>query len=110
MIDRTRWHGTIQASDLTIDSNRENSPAIERLLAMKLPLAIAWLERSLIERALWNSQGNRSRAADLLGIHWQLLYSKMKEYHLNVDETRQRDGNAGPDDVADGKERQPDST
>ncbi len=51
-----------------------------------VPLEIGWqaslseLEKSLIERALRQAQGNKSRAAELLGIHRRLLYEKMREY------------------------------
>ena len=53
-----------------------------------VPLEIGWqsnlseLEKSLVERALRQAQGNKSKAAELLGIHRRLLYEKMREYGI----------------------------
>jgi two-component system response regulator AtoC len=52
----------------------------------QVALEIGWqgnlskLEKSLVERALRQAQGNKSKAAELLGIHRRLLYEKMREY------------------------------
>jgi DNA-binding NtrC family response regulator len=46
---------------------------------------VAALERSLILEALERSGGNRSRAAEELGIYRRLLYAKMRQFGL-VDE------------------------
>jgi len=43
---------------------------------------VATLERRLILEALERSGGNRSKAAEELGIYRRLLYAKMKEYGL----------------------------
>jgi two-component system, NtrC family, response regulator AtoC len=43
----------------------------------------AELEKSLVERALLQAQGNKSKAADLLGIHRRLLYEKMRRHGLS---------------------------
>lgn len=43
---------------------------------------VSRLERRLIERALAQTEGNRSRAAELLKINRRLLYDKMKEFGL----------------------------
>ena len=56
-----------------------------------LPSAIGRLEEMLIRRALTRSAGNRAEAARILGIHRQLLYSKIKRYGLDVSED-QTDG------------------
>lgn len=53
-----------------------------------LPSASARLEEMLIRRALARSAGNRAEAARLLGIHRQLLYSKMKRYGLDASESQ----------------------
>lgn len=53
-----------------------------------LPSAIARLEEMLIRRALAKTTGNRAEAARLLGIHRQLLYTKMKRYGLDLSEER----------------------
>ncbi|MDD4932926.1 MAG: sigma-54 dependent transcriptional regulator [Methylacidiphilaceae bacterium] len=51
-----------------------------------LPAAMAHLEEMLIRRALGRSRGNRAEAARSLGIHRQLLYTKMRRYGLSPSE------------------------
>lgn len=46
---------------------------------MPLEQAVAGLERRMVVRALERSQGNKTEAATLLGIHRQHLYAKLKE-------------------------------
>jgi len=46
---------------------------------------MADLEKNLIERALRQAQGNKTRAAEILGIHRRLLYEKIREYGLEPD-------------------------
>jgi transcriptional regulator with PAS, ATPase and Fis domain len=43
---------------------------------------VAALEKALIERALRQAQGNKTRAAEILGVHRRLLYEKIREYGL----------------------------
>jgi two-component system response regulator AtoC len=43
---------------------------------------LAAAEKSMIGRALRKAEGNKSRAAELLGIHRRLLYEKLREYGL----------------------------
>jgi two-component system, NtrC family, response regulator AtoC len=56
--------------------------------AAQAPLGNGWeanvaeLEKSLIERALCQAQGNKSKAAELLGINRRLLYEKLKQYEI----------------------------
>ena len=40
------------------------------------------LERRLIERALEEADGNRTRAAEILKINRRLLYDKLKEFGM----------------------------
>jgi two-component system NtrC family response regulator len=40
------------------------------------------LERSLVERASKEASGNKSKAAEVLGIHRRLLYEKLRQYGL----------------------------
>jgi DNA-binding NtrC family response regulator len=54
----------------------------------QVPLEVGWqanvsdLEKSLVQRALRQAQGNKSKAAELLGIHRRLLYEKMREFGI----------------------------
>jgi two-component system response regulator AtoC len=43
---------------------------------------LAALEEALIARALRQAQGNKTRAAGILGVHRRLLYEKIREYGL----------------------------
>jgi DNA-binding NtrC family response regulator len=55
-----------------------------------VPLQAGWkenlelLERKLIERALAAAQGNKSKAAEILGIHRRLLYEKLRQYGVDL--------------------------
>ena len=44
--------------------------------------SVAQFEKDLIMKALRDATGNRSRAAEMLGIYRRLLYAKIKEYGL----------------------------
>jgi two-component system, NtrC family, response regulator len=57
--------------------------ALGDLLQLEYHTAIATIEKLLLERALKNASGNRTEAARSLGIHRQLLYSKLKEHRLD---------------------------
>ena len=46
---------------------------------------IGVLEKALVERALRQAQGNKTRAAEILGVHRRLLYEKIREYGLESD-------------------------
>jgi len=48
------------------------------------------LEKTLIERTLERTGGNRSAASKLLGIHRNTLQRKMTEYHLGAQKTRRK--------------------
>lgn len=56
--------------------------------AARAPLEAGWqtnlaeLEKSLVERALRDAEGNKSRAAERLGIHRRLLYEKLREHKI----------------------------
>jgi DNA-binding NtrC family response regulator len=57
-----------------------------------VPLQNGWkdnieaLERTLVERALKAARGNKSKAAEILGIHRRLLYEKIRQYGLDAKE------------------------
>jgi DNA-binding NtrC family response regulator len=79
----------INAADLGfIDETRPVAGEISDWPDEDLPSAIARLEEILIRRALTRSAGNRTEAARMLGIHRQLLYTKMKRYGVGVSEDR----------------------
>jgi len=79
----------INAADLSfIDEARAVAGEITDWPDEDLPSATARLEEMLIRRALARSAGNRAEAARMLGIHRQLLYTKMKRYGLDVSEDR----------------------
>jgi len=43
------------------------------------------LEKALVERALRQAGGNKTRAAEILAVHRRLLYEKLREYGLDSD-------------------------
>jgi two-component system NtrC family response regulator len=95
----------ITAADLDfIDEARSaTEPAID-WPEEDLPSATARLEEALIRRALARSAGNRAEAARMLGIHRQLLYTKMKRYGLEASEDRTQ--GVGEADVSTGQMKQ----
>ena len=75
----------IKAEDLDfITETSEDSDAVTDWPNEDLPSAVARLEEMLIRRALQRCSGNRADAARALGIHRQLLYSKLKRYSIDV--------------------------
>jgi DNA-binding NtrC family response regulator len=79
----------VTAADLDfIDEARPATEAAVEWPDEDLPSATARLEQMLIRRALAKTDGNRAEAARRLGIHRQLLYSKMKRYGLDASEDR----------------------
>ena len=64
--------------------SRSNSadPLAELSLEQGMHALVARLERSLIERALADAEGNRTRAAEILKINRRLLYDKLREYGI----------------------------
>lgn len=51
-------------------------------LELGLHEAVRQLERRLVERALAQAKGNRTRAAEILQVNRRLLYEKIKEFGL----------------------------
>ena len=71
----------IDAEDLDfLGSNEPISATIPA--AGDLPSALEYLERRMIAEALLQSRGNRAEAARRLGIHRQLLHTKVAKYGL----------------------------
>ncbi len=56
-----------------------------------VPLQSGWkenvelLERALVERALAAAGGNKSKAAEILGIHRRLLYEKLRQFGVDTE-------------------------
>jgi two-component system, NtrC family, nitrogen regulation response regulator GlnG len=48
------------------------------------------LEKTLIEKALERTGGNRSAASKMLGIHRNTMQRKMAEYHLGMPKPRRK--------------------
>ena len=48
------------------------------------------LERTLIEKTLQRTAGNRSEASKLLGIHRNTLQRKMAQYQIDTRKTRRK--------------------
>jgi two-component system NtrC family response regulator len=72
----------IDATDLDLPGVASRAPA-EDFLAGTLSEAVARLEAAMIRKALREAAGNRAAAARQLGIHRQLLYSKIKQYGID---------------------------
>ena len=80
--------GIVDRGDIQLleESNPSSPP---RDWTEMVSLGVGWkeniekLERSLVERALAASGGNKSRAAESLGIHRRLLYEKLRQYGMN---------------------------
>lgn len=57
----------------------------------RIPIEDGWkqclaaLEKAMVERAMTLAGGNKSKAAELLGIHRRFLYEKLREYGLIPD-------------------------
>src|SRR5580700_11138397 len=104
MLDEYHWPGNVRELENTIERAlvlaregvvtkaeiqlRAPSERLGDRWTDQAPLEIGWqaniseLEKSLVERALRQAQGNKSKAAELLGIHRRLLYEKMRAYGI----------------------------
>jgi len=72
----------IDVADLDLAGAAWRTPAVD-FLAGTLSDAVARLEEAMIRKALREAAGNRAAAARQLGIHRQLLYSKIKQYGID---------------------------
>jgi DNA-binding NtrC family response regulator len=66
-----------------VQSNSDEGWAAHAPLEGGWEANFAELEKSLVARALLQAEGNKSKAADLLGIHRRLLYEKMRRHGLS---------------------------
>ena len=58
--------------------------AAERRMLYRTGMRMTDVERATIEAALEETDGNRRRAAELLGIGERTLYRKLKEYDIDL--------------------------
>lgn len=71
----------------TITSYKAREPMFQnRGTLPKLHEAVEELESGLIKRALKETRGNRTKAAEILGIPRRSLYTKIQEYNINLDD------------------------
>ncbi len=76
----------IAPEDIQFPEVSRNSPAGEKD-GKTIPTGSLWeLERRLIENALQEAGGNKSRAAQLLGITRRQLYTKLAKFNINLKE------------------------
>jgi two-component system response regulator AtoC len=80
-------------ADIVTESEIALNPPHEKGIptwAEQVPLEAGWesnlaaLEKVLIERALKQAEGNKSKAAEILGIQRRLLYEKIHAYNIDV--------------------------
>jgi DNA-binding NtrC family response regulator len=71
----------LQAADLDFLASGPAETPLE-VPDMPLPEAVRQLEEAMIRRALATSDGNRAEAARKLGIHRQLLHTKIRMYGI----------------------------
>jgi two-component system NtrC family response regulator len=77
--------GHFPAGTLEVHANSSNGSKPE-FLALPFHRALAELERLLIEKALRESGGNKTDAANRLQINRRLLYNKMEEHKIKDSE------------------------
>ncbi len=104
LLDEYHWPGNVRELENAIEraivlaregvvtkAEIQLHPASQRVGAHwtdQVPLEVGWqanvseLEKYLVQRALRQAQGNKSKAAELLGIHRRLLYEKMREFGI----------------------------
>jgi DNA-binding NtrC family response regulator len=77
--------GVIDAAEIQLAQRVDNIPFH---WADAVPIEGGWkkcvasLERSMVERAMTLAGGNKSKAAEILGIHRRFLYEKLKEFGM----------------------------
>ena len=96
-------HPVVSAGDLDfLGAPTPATPEVVDWLAGNLPTALARLEAAMIRRALADSRGNRAEAARRLGIHRQLLHTKLARLDLSGSRTLPV-GSADAEDAANEK-------
>lgn len=67
-----------------VKTSESSNTDFGELLNLQFKDAIAILEKTLIEKALRESEGNRTETARKLGINRRLLYDKINEHNISV--------------------------
>ncbi len=77
--------GVITEDEIQLQNRPDSEKRWTDLAPMQdgLKANLETLEKSLVERALRQANGNKTRAAELLGVHRRLLYEKLREYGLD---------------------------
>ncbi|MBN1164985.1 MAG: sigma-54-dependent Fis family transcriptional regulator [Candidatus Krumholzibacteriota bacterium] len=81
----------VTTADITISERaggEMEESSLESLIGIK---SLPEIEKSLIEIALARAEGNKSRAAQILGITRRTLYGRLDRYKLGSDDTRPLD-------------------
>ncbi|MGH8057210.1 MAG: helix-turn-helix domain-containing protein, partial [Candidatus Entotheonellia bacterium] len=72
----------IEPADLPPQFQQEDPGQAPRFPSFHLPTVLAEAERQTLERALQQTQGNRSKAAQLLGLSRASFYRKLKVHGM----------------------------
>lgn len=82
VIDVTDTHPVAEVEVHSSDGSSELRPAASGPILYRAGMSMAEVERAAIEAALREQEGNRRKAADVLGIGERTLYRKLKSYGL----------------------------
>jgi len=83
LLVKGRWISPAELPD-TMKKAQKLAPYFESDEDLSIKKASKWLERSLIEKALTLTNGNRTQAAKVLEVSRPMLISKIKEYDLKL--------------------------
>jgi len=72
--------GVLEAHHIRLLARPDSEPRLERLPLAGQPLEV--LERIAIQQTLVQADGNKARAAEMLGIAVSTLYEKLKKYGI----------------------------
>ena len=76
--------GTAQGGAFSTSEMSESPPQIRALLTDSQSFNLAEREKAALMAALTQCNGNKKKAAELLGIHRPTLYTKLKKFGLGT--------------------------